>query len=739
MSLNPSSIVSNAPRPEPGACVRVLFADDEPSVRRAFARFAEQRGYSVDLAASGEQALRLASRTPYPVVVTDLRMPGMDGATLLRRLRWLRPDSSFVVVTGAPGVDRARSGSDALDCPVLSKPWSEAELERILRSALEGGGLPNPQNRLSLVLLDASQRLDQSVSQSLQALTSSVVYESVKDVAGALDALRSSSADALVFFDDGSDACVQEARWLAMEAGSRALIAIGEVSVATRALQLAGAGVQDYLRLSELSELKPQQLTHRLRLAIARHDATVRLTPLRRVDSLTGLLTANAFREDLEVVTSAARRNGGRFALLWVGLDDYGRALSAAGSVGADRLVRWAAREIALEMRSSDDVARIDASAFAVLVSNLDPSLQVEQIHLVSDRLMQSVTTALRKLLQRHGLQDWSTVNVGGAMFPDSSSEPQELLDRARSAYETASERGAGKLQVYVPDSPGPRSTRLGLQHNLRSALARDEFRVWYQPQLDLRTNRVEAHEALLRWQADEHTTISPVDFIGTLEETGLIGDVGAWVIEMACARLSGADPTQAAGRVAVNVSAVQFQQQDFASSVDAALRRYCVTPDRLELEITETTLMRDCDQVTRTLHALKEIGVRLAIDDFGTGYSSLAYLNRYQVDCLKIDRSFTQQITATEEAVAGAIVELGHRLGLEVVAEGVESDQQLAWLRDRGCDLVQGYLVGVPEPGPLTTREQLASRQMKTSDSHNRLRKAAVDGKLGSDGEQVA
>jgi EAL domain-containing protein (putative c-di-GMP-specific phosphodiesterase class I) len=249
--------------------------------------------------------------------------------------------------------------------------------------------------------------------------------------------------------------------------------------------------------------------------------------------------------------------------------------------------------------------------------------------------------------------------------------------------------------------SPSPRTPRLQLQRELDQALARDEFRLHYQPQVCLRTGNLVAFEALLRWARPDGHTSSPADFIPILEDSRLLVPVGRWVLQTACAQLRRLLDEGFTGRMAVNVSAVQFESDDLIDAVESALQHSSLAHDQLELELTESLLMRDTSRVNRLLAHFKASGVRLSIDDFGTGYSSLSYLNRFHVDALKIDRSFTQQAAtgSTGASVARAIVGLGHELGLEVVAEGVEEQDQLRFLSDCGCDVAQGYLLGRPIP----------------------------------------
>jgi EAL domain-containing protein (putative c-di-GMP-specific phosphodiesterase class I) len=294
-----------------------------------------------------------------------------------------------------------------------------------------------------------------------------------------------------------------------------------------------------------------------------------------------------------------------------------------------------------------------------------------------------------------------ATLSMGVVFGADIEHNVDKLLKAADTAMYRAKQVSGTTCEFFVPTASAyPRTPRLQLQHELGSALARGEFRLFYQPQRCLRTGKVVALEALLRWVRSDGRMLMPTEFIPILEDSRLVVPVGRWVLETACKQLRALHDQGHTLRMAVNVSAVQFESDDLIDAVTSAITKANVDAAMLELELTESVLMRDTARVNRLLSHLKASGVRLSIDDFGTGYSSLSYLNRFNVDALKIDQSFTQQ-AATGSAgasVARAIVGLGHELGLEVVAEGVEQPEQLAFLSECGCDVAQGFLIGRPD-----------------------------------------
>jgi EAL domain-containing protein (putative c-di-GMP-specific phosphodiesterase class I) len=293
------------------------------------------------------------------------------------------------------------------------------------------------------------------------------------------------------------------------------------------------------------------------------------------------------------------------------------------------------------------------------------------------------------------------TASIGFAVFPQDGADAETLLRNADEAMYRAKELGRNNFQAYSADLHARFTERLALHNGLRRALENDEFLVYYQPQADLCSGRIVAVEALVRWKHPEQGLVSPDRFIPAAEETGLIAPIGEYVLRTACAQ---ARAWQAAGmplRVAVNLSPRQFWQPQLSLVVEDALRESGLDPIWLELELTESLIVRSVEEAVRTMHALRRMGIGLAIDDFGTGYSSLSSLKRFPINRLKIAQQFLREIPADADsvAIAQAVIALGHNMRLSVIAEGVESAAQLAFLRENGCDEIQGYLLSRPVP----------------------------------------
>ena len=394
----------------------------------------------------------------------------------------------------------------------------------------------------------------------------------------------------------------------------------------------------------------------------------------------------------LHAINRAARANG-RLALLFLDLDGFKLINDTYGHSAGDEVLRLVGKRLLSRLRKADIVARIGGDEFAVVLSDID---QDSDVQITCDQLLQ----VINEPYQLGGNQSFVTTSVGIAMFPDDGRDVPTLLKQADAAMYQAKERGKNRYAFYEPEMNRRAEARLALSRKLRGALERNQFSLCYQPQFDLSTGRLVGVEALLRWQDDDGEQVPPALFIPVAEECGLIMALGAWVLNEACHQAQQwCEQGLAFGRLSVNVSGRQFQDEGLADTVAAALAASGLPSQRLELEITESWVMEGPYRAETQMLRLNEMGVTLVIDDFGLANSSMAYLKRFPVQKLKIDNSFIRDIpTDTDDsAIVSAIIAMGHSLGLRVLAEGVETAEQSAFLRSTGCDEVQGYLFGRP------------------------------------------
>jgi diguanylate cyclase (GGDEF)-like protein len=382
-------------------------------------------------------------------------------------------------------------------------------------------------------------------------------------------------------------------------------------------------------------------------------------------------------------------------AVAFLDLDRFKFINNSLGHHVGDLLLKEVAARLIGCLRNTDTVSRLGGDEFTMI---LDDIAKLEDSVLVAEKIFSAFATPFR--LEDHEV--FVTSSVGITVYPADGETAEELLRNADTAMFHAKEKGRNNFQFFAEELNARMSERLSLKTGLRRALQRDEFLLHYQPRIDLATGMVACAEALIRWQHPEKGLIPPAKFIPLAEETGLIIPIGEWVLRTACAQnkswqVAGLPPM----RVSVNVSVRQFTQQNIEDVIGDILAETGLGPEFLELEITESVIMVNPDQAIKTLGELKGMGISLAIDDFGTGYSSLMNLKRLPVDIIKIDRSFISGIAVekSDETLVSTIISMGHNLGLSVVAEGVETDEQLAFLAERKCQEVQGFYLSEPLP----------------------------------------
>jgi diguanylate cyclase (GGDEF)-like protein len=434
-----------------------------------------------------------------------------------------------------------------------------------------------------------------------------------------------------------------------------------------------------------------------LAAATARHTAESQLAHQALHDPLTGLPNRALFLDRVELARDRSRRHHQAFALLFLDLDHFKVINDSLGHQAGDQLLIEVARRLSLCARSGDTVARFGGDEFAVLCDQLAHDGDALAV-------AERIVSALRQPISIHGESVVVTASVGIAIGDDHSTAGALLRDADAAMYR-AKDAGRDRVEVFDDLMRARAMRRLTVEQDLRAALGRGELVVHYQPTVDLRTRRMVGHEALLRWQHPTRGLLAPDEFLDVAEETGLITRIGGFVIDRVLADMADADaqPSLACGSVAINVSMRQLTDLDLAVLVARALDVYQVDPHRLCLEVTEHALARDPDRTAAVLADLTALGVDIAVDDFGTGYSSLTHLRHFHVDVLKIDHSFVAGLgtDADDTAIVQAVIGLGHALGLLVVAEGVEREDQVDALLAAGCDHGQGRYFAAPAPLP--------------------------------------
>lgn len=457
-----------------------------------------------------------------------------------------------------------------------------------------------------------------------------------------------------------------------------------ERRVQERTKELQSINVQLQKEISDRKTVERELVMHKEHLIRIAH-----------YDSLTSLPNRIFFNEILDKAIQYSKRHKKMLAILFIDLDRFKNINDALGHTFGDSVLKEVASRFSTIVRSGDVLARLGGDEFIMLLNNISNSSQASG---VAEKILEACTQPIN--VDAHEL--FLTASIGISLYPTDGDSLEDVQKNADMAMYKSKRNGGSGYQFYTPELDQLANEHIKLEAELRKAIKNKEFVLYYQPQFDLRTQKINRVEALIRWEHPTVGVISPIKFIPLAEETGLIMDIGEWVLFEACRAAkkwqdSGLDPIL----ISVNVSAKQFRHQDISQLVSNALKETGLSSEYLELELTESAVMDNVDVVINKLNAVRDMGVKIAIDDFGTGYTSINYLRQLPVSIIKIDRAFIKGLPQSKDdaTIASAILLLAHQLGLEVVAEGVETVEQLNFLHEKGCDMIQGYYISPPQP----------------------------------------
>jgi diguanylate cyclase (GGDEF)-like protein len=508
---------------------------------------------------------------------------------------------------------------------------------------------------------------------------------------------------------------------LVCENTSAALLALRDLQVANHPLVLVldqfDPGTLDLLRREGASEVLDRRhvdladlglLERAIEWAVERYHLSLDLRRARELsvhlahhDTLTDLPNRQFFRSRLRQLIAQAERHKSQLAILFLDLDRFKQINDTLGHVIGDRLIQEVARRLQACIRTADSASRCGGDEFNLILADVRRGQDAA-------RVAKKISLAISEPVQIDGHELFTSCSIGISLYPMDGQDVDSLVRNADVAMYQAKAEGGGKFRFFMPQMTDRAVERLALEHSLRQAIEREEFVLHYQPRVELSSDRITGFEALVRWNHPDLGLIYPDEFIPVAEETGLIAPLGEWVAREACAQLvRWKRQGFAVDSMAVNVSARQFRQRMPIELVNGALEESGLEARHLEIEITESAVMQDARQALETLEELRKIGVSVAIDDFGTGQSSLAYLKRFPLTKLKIDKAFIRTLLSDprDAAITRAIIAMAHSLGLVACAEGVETRKQLDFLRDPGCDEVQGYVYSPPLPVERATR----------------------------------
>ena len=679
---------------------QILVVDDDRLIRSLARETLEAEGFLVSEAADGATALACFETKRPDLVMLDVEMPGMDGFEVCCALRdrYGMDSTPILIATSSldrESIDRAYEvgASDFMTKPI-NWPLLVHRVRHLIRESRNFYQIEHSKASLS-----NAQRIARVGSWEWNTETNEMEWsDEVFRILGidpgkvevGYECFRSR-----IHPDDRElvEAQIREALLLSVgfAVEHRMMRPDGDV----RFVHQQGEFVTDDRRSGAWVSGTVQDVTEQ-------RQAQDRIRYLANYDSLTGLANRRLFKERLDRAITHAEANGTLVALLFLDLDRFKRINDTLGHSAGDQLLRTVADRLRDRVRGSDlvgrpegevdpdpPVSRLGGDEFTVLLSQIsDPKDAGE----VAKRILE----ALPEPISVDGHEIWTTASIGIAVYPMDGEDVEELLKHADTAMYHAKERQRNSYHFFSKSMNAALVRKLSLESRLRDALQGEEFRLHYQPRLDLRTGQVIGMEALIRWEHPDLGVVSPKEFIPVTEEAGLINEIGSWVLCVACAQTKAwRDAGHPRMCVSVNVSSRQFSYRDLTESVVKALRETGLDPHDLELEITESVMIRDDEATAQTLRELRAMGVRVALDDFGTGYSSLSYLTRFPLDTLKMDLAFIRDV-ATDPSAAGVVtgvIAMAHSLNLRVVAEGVDAEDQAKVLREMDCDEVQGFL----------------------------------------------
>ncbi|HEX9652211.1 MAG TPA: EAL domain-containing protein [bacterium] len=666
---------------------RVLLIEDDPDDARLLRESlleSDPRAYRITQVHSLWEALQQATAGAFDVVLLDLMLPDSGDVTLEKILRRF-PELPIIIWAG--------TGDEALAAQAVS----QGAQDYLLKGQADGRTLSRAilyaieRKRLLLALAEKTQKFQACECNFLQLIEKDVDAIVIVDNDGVV---RYANRSAEELFSIGRHEMINQTFAYPILAGQTAEVEIIRPDDRRSHAELRISATDWEGHHAFLAHFRDVTVYKNMQEELNKARELERY--LAYYDRVTNLPNRQLFYDRLRHAISQAKRYGFNVAVLFLDLDNFKSVNDYHGHHVGDELLRATAKRLTSHIRESDTISRLGGDEFTIVLEHVK---QIEDIAKVARKI-------LDELARPHyieGIELAITGSIGVSVFPNDGPDVDSLIRCADFAMYRAKGKGKNNFEFFNTTVNAVTSfERIELESQLRSAVEHGEMLVYYQPQVDIKTNEFVGVEALLRWQHPQLGLMMPSKFIPLAEETGLIVPIGEWTLRSACAQLkSWQDAQVPSPSIAVNLSARQFRAQNLRESVAQALAESGVDPGALVLEITETDAMQNVDSTIATLRSLKEMGVRIAIDDFGTGYASLNYLKRFPIDILKIDRSFVNGLHDFHDdwAITSTIISLAHRLNLQVLAEGVENADQIAYLRSLKCDMIQGYFISRPLP----------------------------------------
>lgn len=678
----------------------ILMVDDKPSNLLSLQAVLDDLGPPLLAARSGEEALTMLLLHDISLVLLDVQMPDMDGfevARLMRSNPRTRRTPIIFITANAMDESSALNGYEVGALDYIYKPVSS----NILRSKVK-------------VLLDLEDSRKALTSANKELKASRTYYSTILSAAaeGILVVNQAGGIDyanpaASMMIGDGQELVGTTLPEYLTPPGDN-LIAWSGSAYYSKWRQGLTYRQMDTMLYSRSRTPVPVSIScsplpvPQTAMVVVFQDISLskqlqqRLEQQAVTDALTGLLNRHGFMQALgTTIARHERKRDKSLALLYMDLDGFKAVNDSLGHEAGDQLLVTFAERLRNCLRPYDLIARLGGDEFAVLVDSIESNVD-------SERIAQKILRTFLQPVEINGHQVHVGASIGIAEYSEVERSPEALIQAADMAMYQAKRTERNTYRFFTQEMNFQARARRMLEDSLRTSIETHQFKLHFQPQINLADGSLRGHEALVRWEHSAAGTILPATFIPLLEETGLIHQLGPWIIREACSQsLAHQAVNPGKSIIAINISTHQFTQRDMLEDIKGLLRETPLNPESIELEVTESTLMRDVGNTKKQLWGLKNLGLKLAIDDFGTGYSSLAYLKQFPIDVLKIDKSFVSHChhSKRDQAIVESIIQLGHNLGLCVIAEGVEQRSQAEWLKNHGCDVAQGYLFGKPGP----------------------------------------
>ena len=705
----------------------ILIVDDEPHLLKSLKSLLSIQGYSVTSANGGHEAIDLLNTSSFDLILLDLCMPDVNGHQVMDYIIEHQIDIHIIVVSGDTSINSAISALHRGAFGFLRKPYEPDELLKAVENALNKKRLEK-QNEMLIEQLKESEKWYR------------YLVDNSPDIIYTLD-----SKGNFTFLNDRVEILLGYPKQYLIGKHYSHIVHADDLDAANYALNEKRSGERatrnTEIRVKVLSENAPseigitkwltlefssfgmyeqvdlEQISHYLGTYGVAKDVTARKKAEKLInyqayhDLLTGLANRMLFKDHLELAIAQAKRNHHMLAVMFMDLDRFKVVNDTLGHAIGDLLLQAVSTRLKQCLREGDTLARLGGDEFTLLLPQVTDRDDAAK---TADKILE----ALGKPFEIDGHEIYASISIGISLYPDDGDCIDSLIKNADIAMYESKGKSRNRYQFYSNAMNVSFAEKLSLENQLRKALERNEFVVFYQPQVLTHSNMITGMEALIRWISPLHGMLSPDEFIPIAEETGLIVPIGEFVLRSACEQArSWQDAYKLSIRVAVNISSQQIEQANFVDFISQLLVEFGLPGESLELEITESTLLRDIEVSSTKLKKLESLGVRIALDDFGTGYSSLSYIKKFPINTIKIDRSFMLDVplNSNNASIVTALSSMAEGLKLDLIAEGVEDKEQLEFLRTLKCGEIQGFLISKPLSSGEATKLLSASQAFRT------------------------